>query len=222
MHINSKHILKLDLKNFFPSIGIKRVIAVFHSMGYTPKMSYYLASLCCLNGTLPQGAPTSPSLSNIIAKRLDYRIAGFARKNGLKYTRYADDIVLSGEKIDVTILSFLRRIITAEGFTVKEEKTRFFKGYGQRIITGLSISSNKITIPRAQKRSIRQELYYIKKYGLRDHIERMNIDDVIYIYRIFGYLQFWKSIEPDNKFVLQSIALMKQIMSTCPNIDSTE
>lgn len=212
VHLRSKYILKLDLENFFPSIGINRVIAVFLGMGYTPKLSYYLASLCCLNGVLPQGAPTSPALSNIISKRLDYRIDGFALKNGLKYTRYADDIVLSGDKIDAAILNLIQKIVDTEGFTIKEEKTRFYKERGQRIITGLSISGHKVTIPKVQRRAIRQELHYIKKYGLSDHMDRKNIDDVIHGYRLSGYLQFWRSIEPDNEFVLQSIESMRQIM----------
>ena len=211
-HLNSKNILKLDLENFFPSIPIKRVIAIFLGMGYTPKISYSLASLCCLNGVLPQGAPTSPALCNIIAKRLDYRINGFAQKNCLKYTRYADDIILSGDDVNAKTLSFLRKIIVTEGFTIKEEKTRFFKEYGQRIVTGLSISSPKITIPKEKRRALRQELHYIKKYGLRNHLEHVNINDVIYGYRISGYLQFWRSIEPDNEFVLQSIAFMQKKM----------
>lgn len=222
VHLNSKQILKLDLKDFFPSIGIKRVIAVFLGMGYTPKISYSLASLCCLNGVLPQGAPTSPALSNIIAKRLDYRIDGFARKNGLKYTRYADDIVLSGDKVDAAILSLLRKIIATEGFAINEKKTRFFKEYGQQIITGLSISGHKVTIPKAKRRFIRQELHYIKKYGLHDHMRQANIDDLIYEHRLSGYLQFWKSIEPDNDFVLQSIRLMRKMIPHTIESDSSE
>ena len=86
----------MDIKDFFPSIKINREMSVFRVLCYTKKISYYLASICCLDGVLPQGAATSPSLSNIIAKRLDYRLNGFAKKFNLTYTRYADDFTFSG------------------------------------------------------------------------------------------------------------------------------
>ena len=75
------------------------MINVFRSLGYSNHVAFYLGSICCVDGHLPQGAPTSPVLSNIIAHHLDNRLLGVARKMGYKYTRYADDLAFSGELI---------------------------------------------------------------------------------------------------------------------------
>src|SRR6266404_2466488 len=98
VHLGQSHFLKIDLKDFFPSIGINRVIAIFKSLGYTPDLSFFLSALCCYKGVLPQGAPTSPAITNLVAKGLDARLFGLAQSLGLRYTRYADDIAFSGER----------------------------------------------------------------------------------------------------------------------------
>ena len=98
-HLSQPCLLKVDIKNFFPSISFRRVIKLFQNLGYPQNISFYLSSLCCLNEALPQGAATSPSLSNIVLRRLDNRLSGISKKSELNYTRYADDMTFSGGKI---------------------------------------------------------------------------------------------------------------------------
>ncbi len=88
IHLNQNNVLKIDLKNFFPSIEIQRVIHVFKMVGYPNIIAYYLASLCCFEECLPQGAPTSPYLCNLVSTKLDTRLFSFAKKFNLRYTRY--------------------------------------------------------------------------------------------------------------------------------------
>lgn len=204
-HLNGKEVLKMDLKDFFPSIGIKRVISIFKGLGYYHRIAYYLASLCCENNHLPQGAPTSPILSNIVAKRLDYRLNGLAAKYGLVYTRYADDMTFSGEHIPVKFISIVSDIVSDERFEVNEEKTVIMRGKNRKIITGVSVSSERPCIPRAKKRWIRQQVHYIKQFGIRSHMKHKHINDPFYDLRINGYLSYWKSIEPDNSFLKRLI-----------------
>ena len=99
IHVENKFLLKLDLKDFFPSISINQVINVFKDLGYSNHVSFFLSAICCVEEHLPQGAPTSPALSNIIARHLDNRLLGLAKKMGYRYTRYADDLAFSGESI---------------------------------------------------------------------------------------------------------------------------
>lgn len=209
-HLHAEKILKLDLKDFFPSIIKERVISVFINLGYTPKLSYCLASICTLNNELPQGAPTSPVLSNIIAKRLDYRLAGLSKKYDLKYTRYADDLTFSGTNLPVKLIEYITKIINNEGFTVNSKKTRLLDKGKRKIITGISVSSNKMTIPKKKKREIRQIIYYIDKYGIENHLNKKGMRDPIYLDRILGYLYFWNLVEKENTFLKDSIIKIKK------------
>lgn len=200
-HIGSKCLLKMDLKDFFPSIKLTRIIAAFQYLGYYPRMAYYLARLCCEGDHLPQGAPTSPILSNIIAKHLDMRLSGLAKRYGFVYTRYADDLSFSGDWIPVKFIEAVCAVVVEEGFVINQEKTKILGPWSRKIITGVSISSGKSCIPRATKRHIRQEMYYIKKYGMKSHIHHCKINDPLYAMRFAGDMAYWKSVEPEHPYV---------------------
>ena len=213
-HLTNKKLLKMDIKDFFPSITINRVISIFRRLGYTKKVSYYLASICCLNNTLPQGAATSPAISNIIAKRMDRRLFGFANKFGLTYTRYADDLTFSGESIPPKLINYIELIAKDEGFCINEKKTKLLSENKQKIVTGISISSGKMTIPKKAKREIRKNIYHVLTKGLPKHQKAIGSDDPIYIERLLGYLFFWLSVEPENQFVIKSIKDLKEYSAT--------
>ena len=138
----------MDIKDFFPSINKKRVISVFNYFGYPHDISYALASLCCLNDSLPQGAPTSPMLSNIISKRLDKRLEALSIKLEMSYTRYVDDISFSGRRIPPVIINYIYKTIQEEGFQLNQSKTKLINRNRKKIITGISIQdgTTKITI----------------------------------------------------------------------------
>lgn len=216
-HLNKKFLLKMDIKDFFPSIKINRVMSVFRVLGYTKKISYYLASICCSEGVLPQGAATSPYLSNIIAKRLDYRLNGLAKRFNLTYTRYADDLTFSGDNISIKIKEYIESIVKDEGFEVNENKTKLIGEKGQKIVTGISISSGKITIPRITKREVRKNIHFILKNGLFEHLKNIDSNDPIYVERLLGFLFFWLSVEPDNDFIKGSIGKLKQYSNMLDN-----
>lgn len=209
VHLDRNFILKMDIENFFPSIKMNRIISIFRNLGYTKKISYYLSSICCLRGVLPQGAVTSPCLSNIIAKRMDARITGLATRFALNYTRYADDFTLSGDILPPKIIDYIEKIVNQEGFLINKTKTNLIGKGKQKIITGISISSGELKIPRESKRQVRQNVHYILKNGLFEHQKHVNSYDPIYVERLIGYLYFWKSIEPNNKFVKSSIGKLK-------------
>lgn len=133
---------------------------MFHRLGYSTEVSFYLASICCLNECLPQGAPTSPALSNIISIKLDNRMLAFAKKMDLKYTRYADDLAISGEKLPTKFIDYITKIIEDEGFKVNTGKTQLYSGKGKRILTGVSISTDKLKAPKEYKKKLFQVLYY--------------------------------------------------------------
>lgn len=212
-HIGKDQLLRLDLSDFFPSIHINRVIYLFQSLGYNKQVSFYLASLCCLNEKLPQGAPTSPYLSNLIARPLDYRLKCLSKMKGLNYTRYADDLTFSGDEISNSLVTTIYRIIEDEGFTPNLHKTRLYKKKCRRIITGISVT-NKLTVPRSFKRELRQELYYINKYGILDHIRHLKIKRRNYCQSLLGKVNFWLFVEPKCEEALEAKKFVMRLMKS--------
>lgn len=206
IHIGQEQFLKLDLKDFFPSITINQVITIFKSLGYTHKVSFYLAAICCYGEVLPQGAPTSPMLSNIVAISLDKRLMAFSKTNNLKYTRYADDLAFSGEQIPVKFIDYISNIITSCGFKVNEKKTILQQNKNKRILTGISIADSVIKIPREYKRNLKQEIHLIRKFGISTFIRRQKIKNPDYLLSIIGKIHFWLSVEPDNQFAIKALA----------------
>lgn len=186
-HVGQEFVVNLDLKDFFPSVGFKRVRHAFRRVGYSGAVSTVLALLCSecprqpvtfnderyevATGPLglPQGAPTSPALSNLVARKLDKRLAGFAKKLGLNYTRYADDLTFSGPaelapRIGY-ILAKVRHVAAEEGFTVNEKKTRVMRQSRAMEVTGV-IVNQKPSVCREELRRLRAILHRAKTEGL--------------------------------------------------------
>jgi RNA-directed DNA polymerase len=211
IHAGEKQLLKIDLKDFFPSIKLNRVIFIFKELGYPNIVAFYLSSICCYEESLPQGAPTSPVLSNIVARKLDNRLINLSKKFKLKYTRYADDLTFSGNSVPAILIKYITKIVTEEGFQVNETKTRLYRSKSKRIVTGVSVIDKEIKLPRKYKRSLKQELHYIFKYGLNSHMSKKKIRKSNYLFSIAGKVNFWLSIEPKNKFALDAKKKLKNI-----------
>ncbi len=198
-HINQKELYKIDLKDFFPSIGIERIINQFKILGYSKNVSFYLASLCCYNGKLTQGSPTSPTLSNAVTFKLDKRLTSLAKKNNLIYTRYVDDIGISGENIHYNLQKLFLEIIKDEGFIVNHKKTYLNKETSnKRILAGVSIQEEKLTIPRKMKRKLKQEVYFVSKYGIKSHMLNIKNKSPYYYESLLGKLKYWNYIETNS------------------------
>lgn len=197
-HLNKPVVLKIDLKDFFPSISQKQIMKIFLGVGYPVSISYFLTRICCLNRSLPQGAATSPTLSNLVAGRLDLGLTKYAEDTGLTYTRYADDLAFSGDKIGSTEISQIRYIIEQQAFKVNDRKTRLLKGKSKKIITGVSISNGKLALPRRSVREIKLEAYHIKKRGFFEHSNAKGVLDPLLLERLLGRIGFWLQIDPEN------------------------
>lgn len=193
IHHENKFVLCLDIKNFFDKISSKWVYCLFHSLGYNKFMSILLTKLCTYKGYLPQGGVTSPCLSNILCKRLDRRILGYAGRRNIVYSRYADDLILSNNDPAILLKSllFIKKIIQNEGFELKEEKTRVLRPGHRKKITGLVISDdNKIGIGRRKMRDIRAAIHHLEtgRTDKWDDHEKLEA-------HIKGWLNFLKSID---------------------------
>ena len=196
-HVGKKCVVNMDLKDFFPSITQKQVFQIFYYYGYTVSVSYMLSRLCTYEGYVPQGAPTSPYLSNIICLKLDKRLLKLAEKYQADYTRYADDITFSGGAGIKYIIEPVKSIITDEGFMVNEQKTRVRFDYQRQEVTGVNVSGNKITVDKQYKRKLFQEIYYCKKYGPSNHLKYIGCTKRFFKEHMYGKAYFIHMVEPD-------------------------
>lgn len=212
IHAGRDELLKLDLENFFPSININRIIFIFKSLGYPNEIAFYLAAICSDGKGLPQGAPTSPIISNIVAKGLDNRLIHLAKKYNLKYTRYADDLTFSGSEIPAKLIDYIEDIVQDEGFKLNSKKTRLYKSKGKRIVTGISVLEKTIKLPREYKRNLRQELNFIFKYGYISHVKKLKIRKANYLPSLIGKVNFWISVEPQSDFALSAKKKLLQLL----------
>lgn len=203
-HLGAQTLLKFDLRDFFGSITYEQVYKQFKFYGYGNLVSKLLCMLC-LDGEfkVPQGAPTSPTLSNLVALKMDKRIGGYCAKRNLVYTRYADDISISAKnklsKIDIACIhNVVKKIVEEEGFLLNEEKTHcFFEGQQMRI-TGVVINDNLINPPKKILNEIDNALYYIKKFGLKDHLKRINCEKDNYVDHLLGLISYVYMINKDK------------------------
>jgi RNA-directed DNA polymerase len=174
-HIRRKFVLNIDLEDFFGSINFGRVRGMFLAWPYecTPEVATVLARICCHNNTLPQGAPTSPVVSNMVCARLDSHLSKLARRYKARYTRYADDITFSvgrGEfptqlanilinegRTEIQLGRALRSTIENNGFRINEAKTRVQKQNQRQVVTGL-VTNAKVNVPREYIRNARAML----------------------------------------------------------------
>ena len=212
-HLGKRYVLKMDIHDFFGSIRSPRVRQTFKKIGYPENVSKVLGALCCLPRHLPQGAPTSPALSNIVGYEMDRKLAALAAEYGVTYTRYADDLTFSGDVFPKEqIIPQVKRIIRDEKFEPNHKKTHFMNQSSRKIITGVSVASGvKLTIPKSKKREIRKNVYFILTKGLAEHQRRIGSHDPAYLKRLIGMLCYWRAIEPDNTYASDSIAALKRL-----------
>jgi RNA-directed DNA polymerase len=187
-HLSNKYIMCLDIKDFFPSIGIDRVTQVFNSCPLTSFLSTQLAKLCTFRGRLPQGGVTSPYLSNIIFKGGDDKIVQECNARGIIYSRYADDLTFSNNNYDrlTQLLPAIEKIVSEMRFSLNKSKTRLFSGKERKAVTGVLLNSGRLTTGRKRKRRIRAQLFnFLVK---RDPTVNLN--------KVLGEIAFIRDIEP--------------------------
>jgi RNA-directed DNA polymerase len=169
-HLAQRHVLSLDIKDFFASIKPNKIIRIFEDLGYAADVAKALTHLTTLDGGLPQGAPTSPALSNLIMIDVDRALSAYAIKHGLNYTRYADDLTFSGKFRPAPLIDLCRRVLRRHQFGLNDTKTRLMSSHERQEVTGVVVNK-RIQAPRSVRRKLRQESYFIRKFGTPGHLE---------------------------------------------------
>lgn len=158
-HAGKRVVVSMDIKDFFTSTSANRVQKYFRIIGWNREAADLLTQFCTYNGALPQGAPTSPKLSNLVNCRLDARLAALAERHGACYSRYADDLTFSFEndsrqEIHVLIRA-VKLILQDEGYSLHlRKKLRIRRRYQRQLVTGLVVN-DRPQLPRTVRRYLR-------------------------------------------------------------------
>ena len=224
-HLGKPLVVKLDIHDFYGSIRFKTVYErVFGEDRFPKKVGMILANLCCCEGALPQGAPTSPAISNIVMAPLDEAILAYCRPRGIAYTRYSDDMTFSGDFDEKVLISTVKQLLLKDGFRINRGKTQVIR-QGQRQIVNGVVVNEKAQLPAAYRRKIRQEVYFCNKYGVRDHVIRthqaqflhpnaaaedgLRVMQQQYLLHLLGQISYALMIDPDNAEMQRYQSIMR-------------
>jgi len=201
VHTGKKHVLNIDLKDFFPGISAKRIKELFTSpyFKFNEQIAIALTLLTTYKAILPTGAPTSPVLSNFVCLKLDAELRSFCQKNNLFYTRYADDLTFSSNIfIPQDTIQNIKQLITANGFEVNEKKVRLQGSNRKQSVTGITVN-DKVNVDRKLLKKIRAMLHDITVNGLdvatQRHFKLKDVHDIplwrnYLMNRLEGYINF--------------------------------
>lgn len=221
--------MKFDLHDFFQSINEYRVFSLYRNIGFNPLISLELARICTRDsvivgrrtidapridrytaipayrsgslGFVPQGSPTSGAIANIIAGRLDQNMQRLATDIGLTYTRYADDIVLSGSgKFSRDhchdVIREVRQIIRNNGFRMHEKKTQVIPPGARHVVLGVVLTDEGITLGREIKRRIEHHLFGAERFHIQHHAKHQNFTSILgFVHHVRGLLAFAADVD---------------------------
>lgn len=214
-HVGKPLVLKLDILHFFDSIRYSAVKeAAFPQEIYAEPIRILLAMLCYYKDALPQGAPSSPAITNILLYGFDETVGCWCRGRSISYTRYCDDMTFSGDFDVGEVIRFVRGELTKMGFLLNEQKTRIQHSSQRQTVTGIVVNE-KPGIPADYRRALRQELYFCRKFGIAEHLCRRGLDipEHIYAEQLFGRVNYVLQVSPQDKSMQQARIWLKAQLS---------
>ena len=233
-HSGAKWLIKIDIENFFDSIKETQIYSVFESMGYNSLVSFELARLCTvqpkstagetigklsrasieplpykrqqgfLAGRLPQGAPTSPMLSNLVFGSLDKTFQSLAEKKSFVYTRYADDLCFSSSKKALKredclqIIKIVSRFLRANNYQINQKKLKIIPPGTTKSVLGLNVDWDSPKLSKQYKKRCQFHVRGIAKFGLAEHAKYRRFESVFgMINHVYGLINYCKDVEPN-------------------------
>ena len=212
-HVGKQVVLKLDILHFFDSIRYSTVKdKVFLEEIYAEPLRILLTMLCYHKDTLPQGAPSSPAITNIILYEFDELVAHWCWERNIAYTRYCDDMTFSGVFDPAEVIRFVRLELNQLGFLLNEQKTRIQRPGQQQSVTGIVVNE-KPSIPADYRRKLRQELYYCKKFGIQEHLQKIGLEipEDTYRMQLLGKVNYVLQAQPEDRDLLEARKWLQNI-----------
>lgn len=216
IHTNKPLILKLDIKDFFNNITFMQVYSSCFPENFFPKpIGTLLTNLCTYKDRLPQGAPTSSYISNIVMLDFDLSVGEYCQKNNIAYTRYCDDMTFSGSFFKKEIIDLVKYELSKLGLSLNNEKITLITKKNRQVVTGIVVNK-KMQVNINYRKNIRKEIFFIKKYGLISHLEHINstISKEKYLNQLIGKINFVIQVDNSNK---EFIGYKKYILELIKN-----
>lgn len=221
-HIGKKYLLKLDITDFFGSICFEQAYgAVFNTRYFPKQIGVILTKLCFRKNLLPQGAPTSPAVSNIVMRNFDDNMGSWCKNHGITYTRYCDDMTFSSDKPLYMVYQKAKAMLEEMGFELNENKTHFVKDSNRQTVTGLTVNE-KLTVSKDYKRELRQAVHYVLKFGAAEDIIRGGRKEFLsdgipdterYCNHLLGKIRYVLQIEPNNLWFQNAFAQLSSYLN---------
>ncbi|WP_379088847.1 reverse transcriptase family protein [Pedobacter sp. UC225_65] len=214
-HKGKETVLSLDIKDFFTNIKRPSIEQIFQGVGYSSNVANLLSKLCCCDEYLPQGAPTSPYLSNLYLRTFDSQVSKYAVSNNLRYTRYADDITLSG-KMDINAsIEYVNTELSKLSLKLNKEKVKVMGQNVRQEVTGIVVN-DAIQAPKSYRDKIRQEIYFIKKFTLEGHLKNTKNTKSNYLRHLLGKVNFVLQLNDGDKEMVDYSDFLKAELKSKP------
>ena len=195
-HVGAKLVLKLDIQDFFDQITWILVYQnAFPGTHFPPAIRKMLTEFCCVRDRLPQGAPTSPTVSNLVMRPFDVHMGEWCREREIRYTRYCDDLTFSGAFAPEEVIRKVRGFLQVYGFELNRKKTRVLSRGNAQSVTGIVVNE-KAQVSRAYRRKLRQEVYLFDRYGAKSSGEPKNGERERL--RLLGKMRYVLSVNPED------------------------
>lgn len=195
-HVGAKLVLKLDIQDFFDQITWILVYQnAFPGTHFPPAIRKMLTEFCCVRDRLPQGAPTSPTVSNLVMRPFDVHMGEWCREREIRYTRYCDDLTFSGVFAPEEVIRKVRGFLQVYGFELNRKKTRVLGRGNAQSVTGIVVNE-KAQVSRAYRRKLRQEVYLFDRYGIKTEEGPKN--DEKERRRLLGKMRYVLSVNPED------------------------
>jgi RNA-directed DNA polymerase len=214
-HRGKETVLSLDIKDFFPSVRRPSVEKIFREFGYSSNVANLLSKLCCCDECLPQGAPTSPYLSNLYLRSLDLNVSKYAVSKNLRYTRFADDLTLSGTMDAEEVIEFVKNELTRLSLELNIDKLKIMKQDVRQEVTGIVVNE-VIQVPRTYREKIRQEIHFIEKFTLDGHMKNTKNTRSDYLRHLLGKVNFVLQVNKNDVKMVKYKEYLKALIKITP------
>lgn len=216
-HINKEMILKLDIKDFFENISFLNIYNSFFPIEYFPKsVGMILTYLCTYDNHLTQGSPTSAYISNLVMKEFDEELGNWCNLRNISYTRYSDDMTFSGAFNPSELITKVRKMLYKLGLELNNDKIHIVYKSSSQNVTGIVVNE-KMQVNVKYRNKIRQEIYYIKKFGLSSHLKKcdINIDSKRYLNILYGRVLYVLQINENDKEFIKYRQFIENLKRQC-------